>query len=242
VVTIDVNRPRTDERHWRAWLTATALAPVQLPAPGRRILVVAAHPDDEVLGVGGLLHRLAGQHPIAIVWATDGEASHPGSSVVRPEALAVIRRQESQRALASLDVVPVESHHLGLPDGRLFECRDNLAAALRRLVAPGDLVLSTWREDRHPDHETVGAVTSGLGVECWQFPIWMWQWAEPADRMVPWRHARCVPAIDGAAKATAIACFTSQTEALGPEPADAAILPPHVVERFVRPFEVVFVE
>lgn len=38
----------------------------------------------------------------------------------------------------------------------------------------------------------------------------------------------------------AIAAFPSQIAPLGPAPDDAAILPPHVLARFTRPFEMLF--
>jgi hypothetical protein len=59
---------------------------------------------------------------------------------------------------------------------------------------------------------------------------------------VPWHRARRIdlPPAARTAKAAAIAAFPSQTAPLGPAAADAAILPPHVLARFARPFEVVF--
>jgi len=49
--------------------------PVDLP-PGRRVVVVAPHPDDELVGAGGTLakHRAAG-HAVRVVMVTSGEAS-----------------------------------------------------------------------------------------------------------------------------------------------------------------------
>lgn len=230
----------TDEEAWRDWLETSQLAPLDLPDPGRRLVVVAAHPDDEVLGAGGLLAMLARRHPIVIVWATDGEASHPGSTAVSSRALAGMRREESRRALVRLGIAPSATHHLGLPDGRLADHMITLASALHRVIEPDDLVLSTWSEDGHPDHEAVGATVLDVTSECWQFPIWMWHWASPADPRVPWPTARRLDAIDVPAKSEAIGQFVSQIEAIGPEPADAAILPPYVRRRFTRPFEIVF--
>jgi hypothetical protein len=48
-----------------------------------------------------------------------------------------------------------------------------------------------------------------------------------------------LPVAAQASKAAAIAEFTTQIEPLGPAPGDAAILPPHVVARFARSFEMV---
>ena len=42
------------------------------------MVVIAAHPDDEVLGVGGTMAVLAaGGAQLRLIAVTDGEASHP---------------------------------------------------------------------------------------------------------------------------------------------------------------------
>ena len=84
MVTIDIAAGGTTESRWLPWL-AMASWPALDPAtcrPGRP-LIVAPHPDDEILGAGGLLALAGGE----IVAVTDGEASHeayPGG----PAALA----------------------------------------------------------------------------------------------------------------------------------------------------------
>jgi hypothetical protein len=59
---------------------------------------------------------------------------------------------------------------------------------------------------------------------------------------VPWHRARRLDLTPAArrAKEAAIQAFPSQIHDLGPAPADAAILPPPVLARFRRSFEVVF--
>ena len=102
-------RRRHAETVWRPWLDDAAVAAARLSTgvAGRRVVVLAAHPDDEVLGVGGLLRRadrrLAAE--IVAVWATDGEASHPGStSLDRSPSWRALRRAESRRRAARLGV------------------------------------------------------------------------------------------------------------------------------------------
>lgn len=240
MVTTEITGRGTAESAWRSWSRLEDLTTVPGPDPDQRVVVVAAHPDDEVLGAGGWLARLARRHPIVMVWATDGEGSHPGSTAVRPEVLADMRREESRRALVRLGVAPSVVHHLGLPDGKLPEFRPELEAALRRIIAADDYVLCTWRADGHPDHETIGDTVAKVSPSSWQFPVWMWHWAAPGDQRVPWHLARRIDDVDTEAKAEAISRFVSQVEAIGAEPEDAAILPPHVIEHFTRDFEIVF--
>jgi len=77
-----------------------------------RILVVAAHPDDEVLGCGGTMarHAAAGDE-VHVLFLADGESarSRPGS---------VAKRMDMARAAASVLGV-CEPEFVSLPDNRL---------------------------------------------------------------------------------------------------------------------------
>ncbi|MEV0005152.1 PIG-L family deacetylase [Micromonospora sp. NPDC050980] len=235
----------TDEQAWREWAAPARWSVLDLAGPARTAppLVVAPHPDDEVLGVGGLIAMLAGGAEIAVV--TDGEASHPGSTVYRPAELAAIRRAETVTACGLLGVVPAAVEHLGHPDGGIDETA--LTDTLTARLAPGRWCVTTWRGDGHPDHESVGRAAEvacrRTGATLLEFPVWTWHWAEPDDPEVPWHRARRIDLTDAAraAKRNAIDAFRSQILPLGPASADAAILPPHVLARFARPYETVFV-
>ncbi|WP_433717631.1 PIG-L deacetylase family protein [Actinoplanes sp. CA-051413] len=230
----------TDDTRWRSWPTVGGWPALTVDPPGPP-LVVAPHPDDEVLGVGGLLALLGDAEVVAV---TDGEASHPGSTVHTQAELAALRREETAEALRRLGLGRTAVVHLGQPDGGIDE--DALTAALTERLTPGRWCLATWRGDGHPDHESVGraaaAACAATGARLLEYPIWTWHWAQPGDDRVPWDRARRLdlPSAARHAKEAAIQAFPSQIADLGPEPADAAILPPHVLARFRRPFEVVF--
>ena len=230
----------TDDTRWRTWPAVADWAALTVDPPGPP-LVVAPHPDDEVLGVGGLLAMLRAAEVVAV---TDGEASHPGSTVHTPARLAALRRDETAEALRRLGVGDTPVVHLGQPDGGIDE--EAVAAALTARLTPGRWCLTTWRGDGHPDHEAVGrsaaTACAATGARLLEYPIWAWHWAEPGDDRVPWPRARRLdlPPAARRAKEAAIQAFPSQIHDLGPAPADAAILPPPVLARFRRSFEVVF--
>ncbi|HEX9351472.1 MAG TPA: PIG-L deacetylase family protein [Gaiellaceae bacterium] len=79
-----------------------------------RALVFAAHPDDEVLGMGGTiaLHALR-DHAVRVVCVTDGSSTQYPGDASRQE-------QKNQEALAAAAALGVSDYvHLDLPDMRL---------------------------------------------------------------------------------------------------------------------------
>jgi LmbE family N-acetylglucosaminyl deacetylase len=230
----------TPEQRWVDDGRLAELPVLPMPAPGDHLLVVAAHPDDESLGAGGLIHQ-AGRcgARVSVVVATDGEGSHPASTSHPPGVLAGRRRAEALAAAAELgDHVTV--HALALPDGGLDTAEEALATALAEVGAAADLVVTPWVGDRHPDHAAAaraGAqLAARLGVPHLAYPVWMWHWADPDHPEVPWGHLRALPlsSADLAAKARAVRAHRSQTEPLSAAPGDEAVLPASTLAHFTR--------
>lgn len=234
----------TDESTWRAWPGLAGLADLELPDP-RTLFVVAPHPDDEVLGVGGTMRVLASLGwSIELIAATDGEASHLGSERISGARLRRLRPLESGQARRHLEVRLACEHRLGLADGDLSSQHSRLVGRLVELITPGSWVLATWRGDGHPDHEAVGwaaaEAASIVGAQLIEYPVWVWSWAAPGDARVPWLRARAIhlDPLAQAAKAKALGSFRSQLVNHGPSPEDGPVLPPRVLAHFARPFEV----
>jgi len=124
-------------------------------------LVLAPHPDDEVLGCGGLLARLAAAGTsVRVVFLSDGSGGE--ESVADRAAYAAARRAEAREAAGRLGVAEIE--HLDLPDGRLEQCLPELVEALRRLlsVGPPDLLLVPSPGERSADHRAAFAALHRL--------------------------------------------------------------------------------
>jgi LmbE family N-acetylglucosaminyl deacetylase len=238
----------TSEDEWLAWpglarLSAVALG--ELVPTGRRAVVVAPHPDDEVLAVGGLLAMLAraGRQSL-VVAVTDGGASHRGSTQWPRERLLRVRPMESRRALLHLGL-PGDTLRLALPDGGLSAQGDALTAYLEAIIAPTDVVFTTWRMDGHPDHEATGhaaaVAAARVGAQFVEVPVWAWHWAEPGDARLPWRQARrlMLDAPTLRQKTTALQAFDSQLR-FDASTGRQAVLRGSTIERAARPFEVFF--
>ena len=233
----------TDESRWTGWPAPASWPTLDVEQLAQqRVLVVAAHPDDEVLGVGGLLAVLAGLGAdLRLLWATDGEASHPRSTAEPARRLASIRRAESSVAAERLGLAAVPRIHLGLPDGGLGRLEDQLTERIAFQVGADDVVLAPWSGDGHPDHEACGRAAGAAARTLLEYPVWAWHWAAPDDDRVPWSRARRIE-LDASArdrKAAAVSCFRSQVEPIGPGAADGPVLPDRVLAHFRRDHEVV---
>jgi N-acetylglucosamine malate deacetylase 1 len=113
-------------------------------------LVIAPHPDDAELGVGGTILLLQAQGArVGVLDLTDGEPTPFGS----PE----VRRRETEAATAVLELAWRGS--LGLVNRRLeatLEARARLAGVLRE-QRPRVLFAPYW-DDAHPDHVAASAL------------------------------------------------------------------------------------
>ena len=140
----------------------------------RSLLVVAPHPDDEVIGCGGLIARtLEAGGRVAVCIMSDGAASHPGSPTFPPDRLARTRRAESLAALGHLGVGADSVHFLDLPDGE--SQRWPAPAELDALLAlPWDAVALPSAFDNHADHRVTQAMVSRRAVGARQLHYLVW--------------------------------------------------------------------
>jgi len=239
----------TSEADWQAWgylAELPAVTAAGLLGEATRMVCAAPHPDDEVLGCGGLIAMaVAAGIEVVVVSITDGEACYPGSLAWPSQRLRQVRVREQERAMAALGVSREAIVRFRIPDGTIAENEFELRSRLLDQCRSGDLILVPWQRDGHPDHEATAraclAVAATAGARVLQCPIWAWHWARPDGRdfaSTPLRRLALTPAAC-AAKHAALACFESQ---YCPESIDAPILPSHVLQRFKRPFEAFFHE
>lgn len=258
---IDVAELGTPELAWApcALLPAFALDGIT------RAVVIAPHPDDEVLAVGGVMQLLARRGcELAIVAVTDGEASHPLAPHLTKSQLAELRAREREVALGRLGFATTDQTHaatllalgrthaeptpqhvrvtrLRCPDGDVAR-ETRLCDWLEPLLANATHCFAPWELDGHPDHDASGRAAAiacvRTGTQLLRYPVWAWHWATPLD--LPWLDARRIEldAAALAAKHDAIAAYHSQIARLDGAP---VVLPPDMLARFRRPFEVLFV-
>ena len=117
---------------------------MNIPADGLDVLVVAPHPDDAEISVGGtIITSLQQNLTVGVIELTDGEPTPHGS-----------REQRAAETAAATDVLGLTWRaNLGLPNRQLqhtLEARQQLANVFRA-VRPKTILAPYW-EDAHPDH------------------------------------------------------------------------------------------
>jgi LmbE family N-acetylglucosaminyl deacetylase len=241
----------TPETQWRPWLNHHLSRPepfTQWLPDTARLVVLAPHPDDEVLACGALLasHSARGGESL-IVGVTDGEASHREADRqdLSEEALARTRSTERARGLQQLDLTEKQILCLHLPDGGVTRYESELERRIRALLRPHDVIVSPWRSDGHPDHDACGRAaaraSAASGRPLWEAPVWMWHWARPNDRRVPWLRLQAL-AISDAALACKQAALAAHVSQLTPRSAThGAVLGEDIVARAERRAEYFFV-
>lgn len=139
--------------------------------PGTRPLVVAPHPDDELIGAGGsIVGHVRRGHRTVVVHLTSGERA-AGLLDLPPDQRGPHREAEALEAAAAVGLDPSEVELLRLPDGRLSPTDDAQVEALRRVleVRRPDLVYAPWPIDAHRDHTAaaglVAAALTQVGLE-----------------------------------------------------------------------------
>ncbi len=158
--------------------------------PGGRILVLAPHMDDEILGCGGTLrkHVLAGDR-VTIAYVTDGRKGNaslnqrellPSEREELEEKVAELRREEACRATAVL----------GIKDLRFLNHRDQEVEASRSTCAQiaqlveeirPETVYLPFLIDRHRDHLKTNEIFLGalallqgrhIPEHCCAYEVW----------------------------------------------------------------------
>ncbi len=159
----------------RAPLPETLLAP-----DAGRVLLLAPHPDDDVLGCGGTacLHVEQGD-PVRVVVAYDGAAGDPKGHFDKDE-IAALRRNEAREGGRILGLSDYD--FWGYPEGHEPGPEEFRAGAERVAVAVRewrpDVVYAPWAGEYHLDHCTLarvaraGLALSGFDGAAWGYEVW----------------------------------------------------------------------
>jgi LmbE family N-acetylglucosaminyl deacetylase len=141
-----------------------------------RVLVLAPHPDDELIGCGGTLCRLlsAGAE-VEILCATDGRSLRSLRDLPAADRKSV-RLQEARRVAAALGVRLVLWRQ---EDGRLLCSSETIGKLARRLDELGAThVFTPFLGDPHADHGTLSRILAAalhatrVQPQVLQYEVW----------------------------------------------------------------------
>jgi LmbE family N-acetylglucosaminyl deacetylase len=157
---------RTATRFLRSVHRITHRMPVKLRAiKKQRVLVLAAHPDNEVIAVGGnlALHQRIGSEVLTLFVTLE----EPGGTSVR--------KAEAERVARLLGF---DHRFLAFPDGSssLHEpaITRTIADAIRSFRP--EVIYCPFPGDHHPDHRSASACTGAAVAEtCYEGEVWCYE-------------------------------------------------------------------
>lgn len=221
--------------------------------PGRRVTVIAPHPDDETFGCGGMLAaRVERGDSVQIVFLTRGEASLTRYDV-SSELVATMRVKHATAAARELGIGPDNLVWLGLPDSQLpraaTEPFAEAVASLASTVAAHapDVVYAPHLNDGWGDHSAAAELAMAVVAQSAQPPalffyaVWIWHNVRFADRqkLVRFAPQKLDIRLQSTKKTNAIDCYFTETLDVESVPY-CGNLPYRFVDNFRRPFEYYF--
>ena len=146
-----------------------------LPFSTRRTLILAPHPDDDVIAAGGLMQRvLESGGELAVVFVTDGENNPWPQRFLHRKifltdadraAWGAMRRREALCSLARLGVPEKSATFLAFPDQGIAARARRGENILREMVIKivndfrPTLIVSPSTFDQHSDHRAIAYYT-----------------------------------------------------------------------------------
>jgi LmbE family N-acetylglucosaminyl deacetylase len=123
-------------------ISVRARRPIEAP-----LLLLVAHPDDEVLGASVLMSLARKLHLVHATTGAPVDGAEDGSTV------SAGRFAELAAALQVLGVQPARQAALKFPDGKLVQRARELALELQPLLADAGALITHAFEGGHPDHD-----------------------------------------------------------------------------------------
>lgn len=172
-------------------LRCRAISAKEISLSGR-VLIIAPHPDDEVIGCGGLIGRcLANNNPPHILFMTGGEGSHKDCCNLNASEIVTERRKLTREALNIFGLPLQNIHELGYPDGGI-SLDNTLIDQLKQIIdeiEPSTIFIPHWGEG-WPDHvKTAEIVKSILSSDTAVYEYCVWMWYYNVWRGLDWKNA-----------------------------------------------------
>lgn len=168
----------------------------------RRVLVIAPHADDEVLGCGGAIqhHRAQGDRVFVNIVS---------NRVLNHQADPAYIEETKRSAASAAKLLGIEQVFFGdLPDERLDDLLIDVIVPIERVVeaVKPHLVFIPNRDDAAPDHR---AVSAACEVACrWINTVLMYEVPGPSKHFQPNCYLEITPYLD--TKIRAMGCYPGE--------------------------------
>ncbi len=148
----------------------------------QKTLIIAPHPDDEVLGCSGLIRRMIENgKEVHVVILSGGGKSHGGCCHIDETTLISSRRELSRKAAGILGLPHDRLHFLDYPDGNIHyeDPETERLHALIQELAP-DAVFVPHIGEGWSDHIEAGKIareiirTASLSTQLYEYCVWFW--------------------------------------------------------------------
>lgn len=143
-------------------------------------VIIAPHPDDEVIGCAGLIQALVERGtPPHVIILTGGEGSHRGCCNTPQKTIVAERHQLTITAAKTLGLPLSNIHCLEYPDGGVtfVHSETEKLKTILHLLSPKALFLPHWGEGWN-DHTNVAGIVKELMkchvVNIYEYCVWMW--------------------------------------------------------------------
>lgn len=147
------------------------------------VISISPHPDDDVIGMGGLLGLMAGHRPVVSIYITDGAGSLRSDP---PDRIPWLRKQEACAALRRLGItgaffLEAKSIWLANPEQPEYIKTKQILEAIFSWIKPQE-VYATGPFEAHPTHirctemvmHALRTISKDLTSEFqfWGYPVW----------------------------------------------------------------------
>jgi LmbE family N-acetylglucosaminyl deacetylase len=141
------------------------------------VFVIAAHPDDETLGLGLTLikHRSRGEH-VSVLFTTNGAGGDWAGGRVAQEARSAERLQEASNALGLIGIAPPNIMCLGFPDGGLRRYLREAASDIMLLIdrCRPQMIYVHAIEGGHSDHDFTSFIVQQTAAKLRYDDVYEW--------------------------------------------------------------------
>ncbi len=165
-----------------------------LDLTSKSVLIVAPHPDDEVIGCAGLIQQcLDNKQSINVVILTGGSESHAKCCNIDKNVIVENRRNLSKEAAKILGLPLKNLHFLNYQDGSIAFENDG-TNKLKELIASvhPNLIFIPHKGEGWSDHIEAGNIVRKLitdrpEIRLYEYCVWFWYYNA---RHINWERAR----------------------------------------------------